>query len=707
MTKISIYTKFGFILGFFMIIAVANFIVISYSQGTQKTDAAIIDTAGRQRMFSQQLAFYAERIVRGHTASKVTLKKVITLYQDSLTVLKNGGVAPEIFGNRTIPPTVSSILPVVQRVEMLWREYKTNAEIIIREPTSTNGVENELVSTALAYIEQNAPEMLLRNNELVVAYVQMNDAKQSQMNVILLVLLIVDVAVFGLGAWLILLITKKGEVEKAHTEEMANDLVKFKLAVNYSYDHIVITDAEGIILYANQAVQRITGFPLEEMMGKKVGNSELWGGQMPEVFYQELWKRIKHEKKAFIGQINNRRKNGETYHAQVTISPVLDNSGEVEFFVGIERDLTERLKYEEQLRMFNRAVESSTDGVLISLPDTTVIYINPTWERLTGYSRNEVVGKKADMLKSGEMSQEEHKRLWVSLNAKETYKSETFVNRRKDGTTYNTELAIYPVVVRDKTEFYVVLQEDITKRIEIDRAKTEFVSIASHQLRTPLSAVNWYAEMILAGDVGKVTGMQKKYLQEIYSGNQRMVALVNALLNVSHIDLGTLAIEPQPTNINFLIADVQKELQPLIKARRVKVHATFEEKMPKAPLDPKLIRIVFQNLISNAVKYTPPGGVISIVTELQKDGVLFSISDTGYGIPAQQQNKIFTKLFRADNIRGKDANGTGLGLYIVKSIVNLSGGKVWFTSTENKGTTFYVTIPFTGMTKKVGTKGLT
>ena len=128
--------------------------------------------------------------------------------------------------------------------------------------------------------------------------------------------------------------------------------------------------------------------------------------------------------------------------------------------------------------------------------------------------------------------------------------------------------------------------------------------------------------------------------------------------------------------------------------------------MGKINVDPNLIRIVFQNLISNSVKYTPQNGTIVVSLKKEGDNVLISVSDTGYGIPLNQQSKIFKKFFRADNVVDKETDGTGLGLYIIKEIVEKSGGKIWFSSKENQGSTFFVSIPLSGMKKKEGAKNL-
>ena len=235
---------------------------------------------------------------------------------------------------------------------------------------------------------------------------------------------------------------------------------------------------------------------------------------------------------------------------------------------------------------------------------------------------------------------------------------------------------------------------DITKEKEIDKAKTEFVSLASHQLRTPLSTINWYTEMLLSGDVGKFNADQERYLQEIYRGNKRMVSLVNALLSVSRMDLGTFVFEPEPTDIVRLVQTVVDEQKFHIDRKKIKLSNIFPASMPIIQADGKLLSMVIQNLLSNAVKYTPESGSVSISLALHETTktVLFTITDSGYGIPQNQQDRIFTKLFRADNVRGRDTEGTGLGLYIAKSIVDNSGGKLWFESKENHGTTFYLEL---------------
>ncbi len=372
------------------------------------------------------------------------------------------------------------------------------------------------------------------------------------------------------------------EKEKNNAESFANDLEKFKLAVDNVSDHIVITDPDGIVIYGNKAIQKITGYKPEEALGKKAG--VLWRVPMSLEYYQKLWDTIKSKKKTFIGEIQNRRKNGELYNALVSISPVLNADSKILFFVGIERD--------------------------------------------------------------------------------------------------------------------------ITKEKQIDQAKTEFVSLASHQLRTPLSTINWYAEMLINGDAGKLKPEQADYLQEIYRGNQRMVELVNSLLNVSRLELGTFVVEPKITDVTKIADQAIADLDHKISEKKQVFKKIYDKNLKEMMLDEKLMGIIFQNLLSNAVKYTPEKGKIKLEIKIKDKMFEIMVADTGIGIPVAQQDRIFTKLFRADNVRAADTEGTGLGLYLIKSIVEHSGGKVWFESVENKGTTFYVDLPLVGMKKKEGDKEL-
>lgn len=376
----------------------------------------------------------------------------------------------------------------------------------------------------------------------------------------------------------------KSEEQEQKLRASVQELKKFQLAVDNASDHIVIADADGMILYANKAVKEITGFSQSEVLGKKAGGKDLWGGNMGPGFYKKLWEVIKKKKQIFRGEVRNRKKNGEGYIAALSIAPVIDKEKRVEFLVGIERD--------------------------------------------------------------------------------------------------------------------------ITKEKEIDRAKTEFVSLVAHQLRSPLTAMRWYVEMLLGGDRGDITGLQKESLEEIQNGNQRMTDLVNMFLNISRIEMGTFSIYPEEVSPRSIVEVALLEMKDIYEKKALVINTEFAIGEKKYMLDAVLFRIIAQNLISNAVKYTHQEGSVTIQL-YEKEGFLtLSVSDTGIGIPLKERKFIFSRMFRAKNAVSEDAQGNGLGLYIVKEIVDEARGSVAFTSEENKGTNFIVRFPVTGMQKKEGTKRL-
>jgi len=493
----------------------------------------------------------------------------------------------------------------------------------------------------------------------------------------------------------------------------------YLLALENTNTHFVITDPNGIILYANKAAEDITGYSLAEMKGN---TPRLWGGLMSADFYKELWRTIKDDRQAFYGEVKNRRKNQAEYYASIRVSPIIDSHDVLAGFVASEEDISEKKQAEKALetRIINierekniserlaAIVRDADEPIIAKKLDGTITSWNHAAEQLYGYSAKEAVGKSIKMI----VPQDRYAEIDNLLKVMEeggTLEHYQTVRMKKNGSLVDVSISSSPI--RDTAGKIVgvsVISLNITKEKEIDQAKTEFVSLASHQLRTPLSTIGWYTEMLLAGDAGKLNQGQKKYLGEVYRGNQRMVELVNALLSVSRLELGTFTVEPEPIDLVKLTRSVVDEQKSQIKEKKIKLTSSFGKNLPILQADQKLLRMVFQNLLSNAVKYTPAKGKIGLSLSLQDDdkAVLFKIADTGYGIPKNQYDRIFTKLFRADNVRDKDTEGTGLGLYIVKSIMEHSGGKVWFESKENEGSTFYVTLPLPGMKKKAGTKEL-
>lgn len=248
---------------------------------------------------------------------------------------------------------------------------------------------------------------------------------------------------------------------------------------------------------------------------------------------------------------------------------------------------------------------------------------------------------------------------------------------------------------------------DVTHEKELDQVKTQFLSLASHQMRGPLTTINWNAEMLLEQQSDGLTDSQRKYIQELYNASKRTVQLTNDLLSVSELELGRMPFKPEKLSLPKIAKRVLEDYDHKIAEKKISFKEVYSENLPEIETDLFLLKTIFHQLISNAINYTPEEGTITLhisVDPQRQNTFLLSVEDTGYGIPKEEQDKVFTKMYRASNAKAKVMGGTGLGLYIVKLILQLNGGEIWFNSEENKGTTFNIAIPFA---PKSGGEGLT
>ncbi len=227
---------------------------------------------------------------------------------------------------------------------------------------------------------------------------------------------------------------------------------------------------------------------------------------------------------------------------------------------------------------------------------------------------------------------------------------------------------------------------------ELDKQKDELLSIVSHQLATPISSVKWYLEMLIDGDLGKLTKEQNKHIKSMISLSADLSDLVSMILDVSRIQLGRMRIDAQDFKLSELIDEILTAIIPRAIKENVDLQTNVEKSLPTVCLDKRLMRMTLENLLSNAVKYTHKGGKVSfIVKKINNNELYIEVKDNGCGIPKSDQAKIFGKLFRASNT--KDIRGNGFGLYVAKGAIEAQGGGISFESTEGKGTTFYVKVP--------------
>lgn len=361
-------------------------------------------------------------------------------------------------------------------------------------------------------------------------------------------------------------------------------------------------------------------------------------------------------------------------------------------------------------------LESIGEGLIATDPNFKVLVINPAAEIMLGWSNEKTISELANLPvienAEGEPVEDKEQPFFIALSSGKKFAADItskniYYYRRKDGSRFPVAITATPVILSGKPIGVIVVFRDITKEIELEKAKDEFISLASHQLKTPPAAINWNLELLIDGTLGPLNPEQKKVLEEVHTISKKMIEVVEAMLNVSRIELGTFIVNPEPVNFKEVIAGILREAEPQITRKRLKIGASYDPSVPMIPADPGLAKVICENIISNAIKYTPEGGSVetSLTFDSQAQSILIKVKDTGYGIPKDQQNMLFSKMFRANNVKDK-IDGTGFGLYFVKSVIEFANGKIWFDSEEGKGTTFYIQLPIAGMKKKEGTSKL-
>jgi signal transduction histidine kinase len=234
---------------------------------------------------------------------------------------------------------------------------------------------------------------------------------------------------------------------------------------------------------------------------------------------------------------------------------------------------------------------------------------------------------------------------------------------------------------------------DVTNEREVDRMKTQFVSMVSHELRTPLTSIKGFIDLILEGEVGDVPNEQAEFLQIVRNNADRLVSLVNDLLDVSRIDSGKIHLQPAPVALDPLIREVSESLRSHLREKGHTLSLDLPDALPPVLADRDRLVQILGNLLSNANRYTPPGGTIVVRAAANVRQVRIEVEDTGIGLSPEEQQQVFSRFFRARNRATQEAGGTGLGLAITRALVELHGGTIEVQSTPGQGSTFSFTLP--------------
>jgi PAS domain S-box-containing protein len=345
-------------------------------------------------------------------------------------------------------------------------------------------------------------------------------------------------------------------------------------------------------------------------------------------------------------------------------------------------------------------MDATTEGILLIGRDRVIGYHNRRFLELFGFKSEQIDGQSLAAIDSAIdriFDEPDEFRRRIDEADERPDEVTRFPIKQHYPEVRDLEIYAAPVTDRDGRDLgRLHAFRDVTRERELDRMKDEFVSLVSHELRTPLTSIKGYVDLLLDGDAGEVTEEQKEFLDIVKSNSDRLVMLVNDLLDVSRIEAGRINLRLHPVDLAGSIDEVATSLQPLMEQKRQSLTLELPEDLPQVMADRDRVAQIMTNLLSNAHKYTLEGGAVTVRAQASEDEVQVEVSDTGVGMTREELDKLFAKFFRAQNPATQNIGGTGLGLNIVRSLVEKQGGRIWVTSEPMKGSTFSFTIPTDG-----------
>jgi PAS domain S-box-containing protein len=345
-------------------------------------------------------------------------------------------------------------------------------------------------------------------------------------------------------------------------------------------------------------------------------------------------------------------------------------------------------------------VEHVPDVIWTADMDLRLTYVSPSVTRLLGYTVEEAMALPPSQTLTASsldnarraLAERSERRDGTDLSFSRTVDLEYV---RKDGSTVWSETSVTFLRGEDGRPVEVLgVTRDTTERRQIEQMKADFVTLTTHQLRTPLTGIKWLLELAVAD--ASISPTTQLHIRDAAAAADRLIEIVNNLLDSANLETGTLNVAAESTRLGELTLSVLEELDPAIRDKRCLVSVNGAETIGPVMADPKLLRQAVLNLVSNAVKYTPPAGRLAIRMRREQGATVWEIEDSGIGVPRVGQPRLFQKFYRADNAYAMAPEGTGLGLYLVRLIIERFGGRAWYQSEEGKGSTFGFTLPLEG-----------
>ncbi len=475
--------------------------------------------------------------------------------------------------------------------------------------------------------------------------------------------------------------------------------------------HILVwrMDTQGRFVYVNKAFETALGFSFDELTGTRFSEFQ------PERVREASELRFKDRQlasEAVSGETVYLAKDGPEVRLLYRSMPVLDD-GEFAGIRGTALDITAEREAQDEIKIQTAALEEASDAVVILLPDTTIGYANRAFLDQMGYTKAEVIGQPFSIMRSGASADAIYEKIWEQVSQGKVWRGTVF-SRRKDGTEFAVDISLNPVFAEDGSiSSYISIRRDATERIqaehdhqaraeldaqnqqlqELNEQREEFFSSVSHELRTPLTAVTAFSDILSRNRGGNLNIEQLDQLGVIRRNSRSLIDLIEDMLDISHLNSRSLRIDRVPVEVDEMIASAVESLEPSLNERGQSL--TFSSGTMGVWINADEGRLIqlLSNLITNACKYSPDGEEIEIRTDSDGESIEVRIVDSGYGMSSADLNMLYSPFYRSDRDEIRTQSGTGLGMSISKTLVELHDGTIGVESALNEGTTVTVKLP--------------
>ena len=472
----------------------------------------------------------------------------------------------------------------------------------------------------------------------------------------------------------------------------------FRQAVEQTQDPLYITDNAGHIEFVNDGFCQLSGYASSDVLGETpdVWTAPAAGGDA----YSRVFAQVRLRKEPWNFVVQNKHKDGSLYEAGVAVSPILNELGEVAWFIMREHDLSET---KNRSLILQQILDNMPVGIcLIEMPSTRVLLSNNYALSLFRRAGVEHIQQFQDVvpllrLSTGNPYPEEKLPHIEVMRTHEVVEIDDIQVWKAGAKQREMIWKVHAMpIFSAKAELTQLLLsfDDVTQTKELEHKMTDAVSVAAHQLRTPLTGIKWAIDEYRKSEEHGVSKEDRKALFDtLYEATVRMFNVIQGLLDVSKLEQGKIEVKPEPVHLDTFIENALKDFAHPVAEKKLNVKQTVLHTLPEASYDVILLRQVIQNLIDNAVKYTPVGGEIASILSLEKERIHWTLHDSGIGITKADLEHLFEKFHRGDNAQRLDAYGMGLGLYAVKYIIDLLGCEIRCESEEGHGTTFHLFFP--------------